>query len=92
MTASPERVIDRAFVTRQQIIRRAMLHELYALAVRDDPRVPGFTRDLTHALGHAPDECQFALKVLIGLGYVRQSALQCSITPQGIEYFEREWQ
>jgi len=84
--------IDRAFVTRQQVIRRAMLHELYALAVQNDPRAEGFERDLTHALGHAPDECVFALKHLVGLGYVQCSATTCRITAPGIEHFERELQ
>jgi len=31
MTQISERVIDRAFVTRQHIIRRALLEKLYAL-------------------------------------------------------------
>jgi len=92
MTAAPERVIDRAFVVRQHIIRARMLEKLYALAVLDDLRVEGYERDLTHALGHAPDECAFALRFLTGMGYVARSRLTCRITPQGIEHFEKELQ
>jgi len=86
------RVIDRAFVTRQHVIRRAMLEKLYGLAVLDDLSVQGFERDLTHALGHAPDECVFALKYLTGMGYVRCSGTECRITARGIEHFEGELQ
>jgi len=82
--------IDRAFITRQSVIRRAMLDKLYALAVLNDVRAEGYERDLTHTLGHAPDECVFALKYLTGLGYIQCSGLTCRITPQGIDYFERE--
>jgi len=92
MTQAAERPIDRAFVTRQHIIRRAMLHTLYALAARDDVRAQGYERDLTHTLGHAPDECVFALNYLTGMGYVQCSGLTCRITPKGIEQFEQELQ
>jgi len=92
MTQISERVIDRAFVTRQHIIRRAMLEKLYALAVLDDLRVEGYERDLTHALGHAPDECAFALRFLLGMGYVQKSGVTCRITAHGIEHFEKELQ
>jgi len=92
MTQAAERSIDRAFVTRQTVIRRAMLEKLYALAVLDDVRAEGFERDLTHTLGHAPDECEFALKYLTGMGYVQCSGITCRITPKGIEQFEQELQ
>jgi len=84
--------IDRAFIKRQHIIRRAMLHELYALRFEDDPRLEGFERDLTHALGHAPDECAFALKFLDAIGHIQCRGVTCEITPQGMQAFEKEFQ
>jgi len=92
MTAVPERVIDRAFVVRQHIIRRVLLEKLYALAVRGDWRVLCHEHDLTHTLGHAPDECNFALSYLAGMGYVQRGRYECCITVHGIEHFEKELQ
>jgi len=92
MRQETQRVIDRAFIARQHLIRRTMLEKLYALAVLDDVRVQGYDRDLTHALGHAPDECEFALKFLTDIGYVQRSGFECRITARGIEHFERERQ
>jgi len=84
--------IDRAFVTRQHIIRHAMLAELYARRLRDDLRQEGFERDLTHALGHAPDECKFALRFLLEIGHVQRGGLAYRITAQGMQHFEKEFQ
>jgi len=92
MTQAAERIIDRAFVTRQTVIRRAMLEKLYALAVLDDVRIEDYERDLTRALGHAPDECDFALRFLIATGCVQCIGTECRITPKGIEQFEQELQ
>jgi len=89
MMANPERVIDRAFVDRQQVIRRDLLAELYA------QRFAGKGSDpfrLTRTLGFDPDECGFALHYLFEKGWVSTTGVMCRLTASGIERFEREWQ
>jgi len=89
MTANPERVIDRAFIDRQQVIRRDLLAKLYAR------RFAGKGSDpfrLTRTLGFDPDECAFALNYLFEKGCVSSTGATCRLTACGIERFEREWQ
>ena len=80
-------VIDREYIARQQVIRQAILAVLYEKR-RSNPS--GYSRDLTHTLGHAPEECLFALEFLVELGLIRHKSIHCRITAQGINHFERE--
>jgi len=80
---------DRAFIDRQQVIRHDMLAALYALRRQ---KKGGFMRQLTHTLGHDPDECEFALDYLVEAGCIKRESVHCRLTAQGIERFEREWQ
>ena len=78
---------DRDFITRQQVIRQAILDALYE---KRKANQSGYQRDLTHALGHDPEECVFALDVLVEAGFVRRESIHCRITAQGITHFEKE--
>ncbi len=78
---------DRAFIVRQQVIRRAILGTLYVLRRE---KKNGYYRDLTHTLGHAPEECEFALDYLNEAGLVSRQFIHCRITAQGITHFESE--
>ncbi|HFT8585393.1 TPA: hypothetical protein ACGSTF_004696 [Pseudomonas aeruginosa] len=81
---------DRAFIDRQRVIRHAMLAELYAK--RQSARVGhgGYCRDLTHALGHDPQECEFALGYLVEAGWIHRESIHCRITALGMERYEQE--
>lgn len=78
---------DRDFITRQQVIRRAILAALYDKRRQGQS---GYSRDLTHALGHAPAECEFALDYLVEAGRVKRESIHCRITAQGMGHFEAE--
>lgn len=80
-------VIDREFIARQQVIRRAILITLYE-ARKFDPF--GCSHDPVHALGHAPQELQFAFGYLAELGFVGRASASCRITAQGINHIEKE--
>jgi len=79
---------ERAFIDRQQVIRRDMLAALYELRRQ---KKGGFVRQLTHTLGHEPNECVFALGYLIDAGCVKRQNAELRLTASGIERFEREW-
>lgn len=78
---------DHEFIQRQSVIRHAILERLYCL--RRAKKI-GYFRDLTHALGHDPAECEFALDYLAEAGMVRRESVQCRITAQGMAHFEAE--
>lgn len=77
---------ERDFISRQQVIRQAMLGALYE---KRKAGQSGFSRDLTHTLGHDPQECVFALEFLVEMGLIRHESIHCRITAQGITYFEQ---
>lgn len=78
---------DQDYIIRQQVIRRAMLAALYE---KRKIGQGGYARDLTHALGHAPEECVFALDYLVEAGLVRRESIHCRITALGVAHFEAE--
>lgn len=77
--------IDRDFIARQQVIRQAILAALYE---KRKTKQSGYSRDLTHTLGHAPEECLFALDFLVELGLICRESIHCRITAQGVAHFE----
>ncbi|NMX60198.1 hypothetical protein [Pseudomonas sp. WS 5079] len=79
--------IDREFIARQRVIRRAILAVLYE---KRRTGQNGYWPDLTYALGHASEECSFALEFLEELELVHRDPKSCRITAQGINHFEQE--
>lgn len=77
---------NKDYIVRQQVIRRAMLAALYE---KRQIGQGGYVRDLTHALGHAPEECTFALDYLVEAGLVRRESIHCRITAQGVAQYEQ---
>lgn len=77
---------DDDFIRRQQVIRTAMLEALYAArrAGRD-----AYSRDLTHALGHDPEEARFALCYLAEAGLIDLRSVHVRITATGITHYEK---
>ena len=80
-------VVDREYIARQHVIRQAILITLYEVR-KSDPF--GCSYDLVHALGHAPEELQFAFGYLAELGFVGRTSASCRITAQGINPVEQE--
>ncbi|MDD0973807.1 hypothetical protein [Pseudomonas fontis] len=81
---------DHAFINRQHVIRHAMLAELYSKCQISRIGAGGYSRDLTHTLGHDPQECEFALGYLVEAGLVIRESVHCRITALGMEKYEAE--
>jgi len=78
---------DKAWIERQQVIRRALLAALYDARRQ---RRAAYVRQLICTLGFDPDDVQFAMDFLVESGRIRITGIGCQITAQGIEQFEQE--
>jgi len=78
---------ERAFIDRQQVIRRDMLAGLCALRRNGEC---GFVRNLTHAMGYDPREAQFSLDYLVEAQCIKVTGNECRITAKGIDRYEED--